>query len=612
MRKKAILTLTVCSVALAGYQAVAAFGPGAGLEAEGWGIGRGLDAAPALAIGAHGGPPAAAAGEVAEMSAAAPAVDPFFVDAAARAAHAERVDRRAASVPADVDLSALAYFRETGQDAYAEAELARIRARHPGFSLPADFGADPAIRDEGPIWDRLAAGDRRAARAEIERRRDQHPGWRPSARLAEALADAEARARLAAAAREGRWRAVLSAAAARPAVATCADPSALWWIGEAFVRTGAEERALDVYAYVLATCEDAATRRATLDAAIGVLPEAERARLEALAALTEADRGHLARRALGRARAAVAAANDDPARPAGGEALALVELSARRGSAADMRLLGWHHYAEKRFDAAETWFSRALGDGFEEEAMVGLLNAIRRTGDHARARDLAARHYRGSGPVTDIYIELLSMYLLETRDPKEDAAEVALLGELVAERRSAFGAETVGWKILSKERPREALDWFERSLGWETTEGAVLGIAIASHLLGDAARVERIAGRWGPRFPDLKTHLDAIAAGAGDADGAAGLAEATAVLRTVLAAYHARRYEAALAALDRRRDLVGETRDLTILRAWSLHNMGRSRDAYALFAALDGDLSTRETRKGMLHTWRSFMPPRFH
>ena len=62
------------------------------------------------------------------------------------------------------------------------------------------------------------------------------------------------------------------------------------------------------------------------------------------------------------------------------------------------------------------------------------------------------------------------------------------------------------------------------------------------------------------------------------------------------------RYEATLSALDRRRAFVPEPRDLATLRAWSIYHLGDRERARAIFATLDRQMSTPETRSGMAAT----------
>jgi len=52
-------------------------------------------------------------------------------------------------------------------------------------------------------------------------------------------------------------------------------------------------------------------------------------------------------------------------------------------------------------------------------------------------------------------------------------------------------------------------------------------------------------------------------------------------------------------ALDQRRALTAEPRDLTMLRGWSLYHLGSRDKAQQVFATLDQQLSTPESRRGL-------------
>ena len=58
-------------------------------------------------------------------------------------------------------------------------------------------------------------------------------------------------------------------------------------------------------------------------------------------------------------------------------------------------------------------------------------------------------------------------------------------------------------------------------------------------------------------------------------------------------------YASSVFALNKRRELATETRDLTFMRAWAHYNSGQKNAAREIFAVLDRQLSTRETRRGL-------------
>lgn len=63
--------------------------------------------------------------------------------------------------------------------------------------------------------------------------------------------------------------------------------------------------------------------------------------------------------------------------------------------------------------------------------------------------------------------------------------------------------------------------------------------------------------------------------------------------------YRSGHYRAALAALDRKRSFTPESRNDSLMRAWSLLNLSKTRAALALFQALDRQTSTPDSRRGL-------------
>jgi hypothetical protein len=132
-------------------------------------------------------------------------------------------------------------------------------------------------------------------------------------------------------------------------------------------------------------------------------------------------------------------------------------------------------------------------------------------------------------------------------------------------------------------RGEEAVAAFERArAGGGTTAGeAAYGLSLA-HLR---------AGR-----------TDAAATIAAGSELSAGRREEIgriALAQQAIARFDARDFRRVLDTLDRRQAHVAEPRDLTSLRAWALYHLGRQGEAREVFAALDGQMSTRETRMGL-------------
>lgn len=582
-------------------------------------------------------PPTVAAGMDAPMMLAGHsdpvAVPPFDVLSAADGVTANR-----GGTPRAVDLSALRFFAEAGDEAAMAREIARLEAIHPGFAVPDALTRPRAGAAEAALWSLLAEGRTGEVRARIAILAETLPDYRPSPDLLAAIDAADARAAVADALADGRFAEAIAAAESAPHILTCEDPEHLWRLAEAYAGAGEGDRALAVHAYILTHCADASVRAGSLSRGIAV--SAEGAREVLLPALEAAGRGEAevadARRAI--LRAIVAAdARGDASRPAGCEAIAAAgatrpggpptdevaaELADVAEDADDAGVLGWHHYAAGRFEEAQRWFDEALR--FEErlDAVEGAILALKARGERRQAL-AEAKARSGDDRLACIALGIAAEDLSEGR--LEHAGEVEALALRL---RSADAAQVVGWHYIDAGRPETARDWFARSVEWRPTEAGAMGLVVAADRMGDRNAARAAASRWGPLFAEVAAYgasmerrrvpVPMVHPARAVVETPAGPPmpllpdPAARLLEEALAAYEAKDYARALERLDARRVLAGESRDLAMLRGWALHNSGASREAWRLFRALDAEQSTRETREATLHAWRAMMPNRFH
>lgn len=137
---------------------------------------------------------------------------------------------------------------------------------------------------------------------------------------------------------------------------------------------------------------------------------------------------------------------------------------------------------------------------------------------------------------------------------------------------------------MQLDRPREAAAVFERAL-----------------TSGDAKTREDAA--YGKSLADLRSNLTnpaVEAANSADLSPKRRQEIGIAVLsQRAVGAYNAGGYVETLSALDQRRALAPESRDLTLMRAWSQYHLGNMEEAQRLFTVLDQQTSTKETRQGL-------------
>lgn len=543
---------------------------------------------------------------------------------------------------ANVDLSALRFFAEQGDEAAMAREIARVERMNPGFEIPEALRRPREGAVEAGLWGLLRDGEFEAARARIAILR-QDEGYVPSPDFIAALDAAEARDAIASAHAESRWSDIVAAAGATPHMLNCADPETLWRLGEAYAGMGASDRALAVHAYVLTHCRDTDVRAGSIARAVDVSPAAARDVILPIVSRASAPDGEADAVRRGVARALIAAslgeAADEGAAGAeatcemtratgraarGGDVEAVVsdeaaeELTALAEGAADKSLLGWHHYAAGRFDEAQRWFENALAIEERLEAFEGLILSLKARGERGRALDMALD--RGG----EDYAACLALGIAAEDLADGSLDDASLVERLSVRLRSADGARVAGWFHVDEGRPAEARAWFGRSLAWRPTAGAAMGLVVAAERSGDRAAAEEAAARWGDKFSQVGEYASAMAQRAAPVPAANPARRsaprpmkltpdpAEAMLAEALAAYEAGEFKRAAERLAERRSLVGEPRDLAMLRGWALHNAGEVREAWRLFRTLDAARSTRKTREAKLHAWRAMMPRRFH
>jgi len=173
---------------------------------------------------------------------------------------------------ATVDLSALRYFAEQGDEAAMAREIARVERMNPGFVVPDMLRRPRDGTAEEKLWSLLQEGQLDAARARIEALEKAEEAYAPSPDFVAALEVGEARAAIESAHADERWADVITAAQTAPHALVCADAETLWRLAEGYAQTSATARALAVHAYVLTHCRDGDVREGSIARAVEVSP----------------------------------------------------------------------------------------------------------------------------------------------------------------------------------------------------------------------------------------------------------------------------------------------------------------------------------------------------
>ncbi|MFK7792662.1 MAG: hypothetical protein AB8B88_08325 [Devosiaceae bacterium] len=285
-------------------------------------------------------------------------------------------------------------------------------------------------------------------------------------------------------------------------------------------------------------------------------------------------------------------------------------------SAPGAEALGWYAYRSEQLTPAAAWFSKSLEWRPSPSAVEGLARSTWRMGEREDAQAHIARYSTRFAQLASLNTELEATQAAAsttartasastpTRTTNVEAASQAQRAgnprrclSLLQSAPSTHQVNLIrGWCLLDLGRSHEAAIAFEGvaiSASATTRRDAGYGQALAMLRQGRTFDALAIA-----RDTDLSEDQRAIVARSALADQANQ-------------AFNAGHYGDALTALDRRQRFAPEPRDLTLLRAWSLLRLNALNEARTLFVALDQQLSTRDTQRGLAALPQSLGAPLF-
>jgi tetratricopeptide (TPR) repeat protein len=407
--------------------------------------------------------------------------------------------------PQRVDETALRYFAAQGDTRRYEAELARLRALYPEWKPPTDLSAalptgDPELER---VWKLFAEGKFGEARAAIAQRSSADPTWQAPADLTAQLDRAEAGLRLVNASNAKQWEQVIRIGTETPALLTCANVDALWRVAEAFVQTGAPERARDAYAYVLTNCTNPAERVGTMQKALASLPEALVNPLLAQEKQSEFSsiRDEIARRHIGKAA-------EEPTLTATPEELRRIEALANAATTPDDAiLLGFYSFRHNDAAKAVTWFQTALARNGGAKAAEGAVLALGAQQKYQEAETLGAQWLEAGPANRKAYLDVATALIAQEPAPRLERAVIERIARTVGVDRYAPGGAALGWYAYNSGQIAPAETWFETALAWDRNyEPAAYGLALVHQRLRDQAGLRAIIAEWrnrSPRIADL-------------------------------------------------------------------------------------------------------------
>lgn len=407
--------------------------------------------------------------------------------------------------PQRVDETALRYFASQGDTRRYEAELARLRALYPEWRPPTDLGSplpagDPELER---IWKLFAENKFGEARAAIAQRSSADPTWQAPADLVAQLDRAEAGQSLVNASNAKQWERVIRIGTETPALLTCANVDALWRVAEAFVQTGAPDRARDAYSYVLTNCTNPAERFGTMQKALATLSEAQLGQLLTQERESEFSgiRDEIARRHVGKAA-------DDPTLTATPEELRRIEALANAAATPDDAiLLGFYSFRRNDPAKAMTWFQTALARDGGAKAAEGAVLALGAQQKYQEAETLGAQWLEAGPANRKAYLDVATALIAQEPAPRLERAVIERIARTVGVDRYAPGGAALGWYAYNSGQIAPAETWFETALSWDRGyEPAAYGLALAHQRLRDQAGLRAIIAEWrnrSPRIADL-------------------------------------------------------------------------------------------------------------
>lgn len=381
-----------------------------------------------------------------------------------------------------VDDSALRYYATSKDLKRLGAEMRRLKMLYPDWQPPKDLFSPVANVNEQPLWDIYQTGNYAAVRAKIAQMQSANPKWQPSDDLTLKLQLGETRSLISRAYAQHRWQEVISTAQADPAILVCSDMQVLWNVGESFAQLHNYAQSFDLYKYVLTNCSDPSMRLATVQKAALLLPAQGMTSLIALGRIMPdgtSEFENIGFDGLRRQIGEFVQQGDLSMTPSDEDLKRFVDFIQRTNSAADAGLMGWFFYAQEDWQMANSWFIQAAQYDRSPKNLEGVILTLRNMDRPEDALKLARRYLKASPEIAKQYVEITAESLtsekpaIALKDKQVDDFE-----KIVADQKSPLGAQALGWKYLNDGDKAKAKEWFTQSVGWQPTEGGVVGLAV--------------------------------------------------------------------------------------------------------------------------------------
>lgn len=495
-----------------------------------------------------------------------------------------RLRGRDAGATAPVDEGALRYYASRGEQAQVDAEIARLRALHPGWQPPVDLFGPVATVDEQPLWDLYDERDYDGVREAIAELQLDHPEWQPPRKLLDLIDENEVRAELQALEQAGRWQGLLDVATAHPGQIGCARIDNMWRVARAHAELGQEDQGVAVYARIIETCDQVEHRIATLQKAKAQVDQ------DRLGELFELERTRSKPKSAARRIAALQEVATDPKIPAVIQELfgAGIDLSMVEDAEAQVMILrhavgaerlGWLYFDAERWRDAVRWFRRSQRWQPGAKTVEGLARAYAKLGKADEVEALAAAWPAELGPILG---ELRREWIGEAFA----RGDHAMLLRQTEGRTMSWARNLRGWAYLQLERPTEASQTFAEVMNDEEAapaarREAAYGLAraqIAIGALGDAEAIVAAHDVSEEQRYEIRAEVLSQRAQQAFADGD---------------------HHSFLILMETRRGFAEPTREMLIQEAWARYHLGQKQTAKRMFEQLHRVYATKETQEGL-------------
>ncbi|WP_075292548.1 hypothetical protein [Pararhizobium arenae] len=492
--------------------------------------------------------------------------------------------------PDEVELAALYYYADEGQQERVTAETERLRFKYPSFELPEDVFLPKAARgtDESSLWALYDKGDFTGIDAEMIRRKTATPDWEPTTDFSSKLARKKQRVLMTEAAGQKNWTGVINAGAAiDPASETEID--LLWTLIDAYAATGMKKQLADVYRGILLRSDEArlpdAVLVTTLQKAVRDFPAAEVKAVIDRLATTPSLQIALQPVSFDLLRKSVADfnADADQTKPLAEDVLApLVEATDKAPRSEDMALLGWYYLKIKQPAVAADWFQKALDKKADAENAKGLYLSLAGQNLEEEAYEVAARHLQDLSADPEFLMNALSLRFAKPDTAAIDEKIVASYSTTILQTLNADHAEILAWYAYNSKQYEASAAWFQKSLDWKPAAARVKGLALSYLRLSEKKDYAALQEKYAAAYPDIWAEIKVAVPPKGRQ--AADVTRPRAVIQAnYLRNFQAKRYGDCVADIMNLQARGQLTPDAALIGGWCYLSLDRLSEARASF-----------------------------